>query len=327
MDFFDTDQPWLLFKHPIVRELAFSIASPPLLAHWPELLALATNHLTPAQDIELPDDSFWQLHFVNYLPRLQQLDAHPLPLEQHMLTLRNTRLGIRFEHLLAFWLQDSAYHPFTLLGQGIKRMEGQRTLGEIDFLILNQDTQKIEHWEVAIKFYLGEDSLQAEHWLGPNRRDSLDRKLKHLCQHQFNVSHTNDHTINLRRAIVKGRLFYPAGTAVHCPEWSTPQHLTGFWGYTVPPAPAGFKWRYASRQEWMVENTHFSSNEMPQNAKSIHYPVYWRNGLYLLLNAENKVVLHFMLRITDKSHKSLNNHNTLKPNPNAADIFNQISII
>ena len=202
MNFFGTDQPWLLFKHPIVRELAFSIASPPLLAHWPESLALATNHLNPAQDIELPDDSFWQQHFVNYLPRLQQLEAHPLALEQHMLTLRNTRLGIRFEHLLAFWLQDSAYHPFTLLGQGIKRMEGQRTLGEIDFLILNQDTQNIEHWEVAIKFYLGEDNLQAEHWLGPNRRDSLDRKLKHLCQHQFNVSHTNDHTINLRRAIV-----------------------------------------------------------------------------------------------------------------------------
>ena len=72
---------------------------------------------------------------------------------------------------------------------------------------------------------------------------------------------------------------------------------------------------------------HSPSNKIFQNAKSIYYPVYWRNGLYLLLNAENKVVLHFMLRITDKSHKSLNNHNTLKPNPNAADIFNQISII
>lgn len=332
MDIPYTDQPWLSFKQPLVQELAFSIASPPLLADWPVSLASGPKKgLLPAQgltpELKLPDHHFWQLQFANYLPRLLQLDTNPLPLEQHMLSLRSTRLGIRFEHLLAFWLQDNAYHPFTLLGQGIKRMDGQRTIGEIDFLIFNQDTRQTEHWEVAIKFYLGEGNLQAEHWLGPNRRDSLDRKLKHLYRHQFDVMHAKQHTIDLRRAIVKGRLFYPAGAAMCFPSWTAPQHLTGFWGEIVPVAPPGFTWRYASRQEWMVAKPDGLTTKPLSGHSIIQNPVYWRSGLYLLLDAENKVILHYMLRITDKMHKSLNNDNTLKPNPNAADIFNQISII
>ncbi|RYY80470.1 MAG: DUF1853 family protein [Moraxellaceae bacterium] len=327
MNFLATDQPWLLFRHPLVRELAFCIASPPLLAHWPASLAFNANQFISAQDIVLPDSQFWQQQFVNYLPRLQQLDTHPQQLEQHLLSLHSRRLGIRFEHLLAFWLHDNTYHPFTLLGQGIKRMDGQRTVGEIDFLILNQDTQKIEHWEVAIKFYLGEGHLNPEHWLGANRRDSLDRKLNHVCLHQFNVTHTDEHAIDLRRAIIKGRLYYPAGKPVHYPNWATPQHLTGFWGYTVPPAPKGFTWRYASRQEWMVAIPDFMPINSPTDLGNETHPVYWRNGLYLLLDTENKVVLHYMLRIIHKSPQSINLDNTLKPNLNAVDIFNQISII
>lgn len=342
MDFPCIDQPWLLFKHPLVQELAFSIAGPPLLAHWPASLALESQALGLTSSIDLPDYNFWQEQFTRYLPRLQQLDANPQPLEQHLLGLRSTRLGIRFEHLLAFWLQDSAYHPFQLIGQGIKRMEGQRTIGEIDFLVLNQDTQQTEHWEVAIKFYLGEkilctddlqanqllkEQLQANQWLGPNRRDSLVRKLKHVCQHQFNVADIHGHEIYQRRAIIKGRLFYPAGFPVAIADWTAPQHLTGFWGYDMPVAPQGFRWRYASRQEWMVADPNFHRISLERNTIQPSQPMYWRNGLYFLLDAENKVILHYMLRITDKMHKFLINHNTLKPNPNAADIFNQISII
>lgn len=327
MNFLATDQPWFLFRHPLVRELAFCIASPPLLAHWPASLAHHANQFISAQDIVLPDYQFWQQQFVNYLPRLQQLDIHPQQLEQHISSLRSRRLGIRFEHLLAFWLQDNTYHPFTLLGQGIKRMDGQRTVGEIDFLILNQDTQHIEHWEVAIKFYLGESHLNPEHWLGANRRDSLDRKLNHICLHQFHVTHTDEHAIDVRRAIIKGRLYYPVGRPIHEPNWATPEHLTGFWGYRVPPAPKGFIWRYASRQEWMVAIADCRPLSSPTDVADTIYPVYWRDGLYLLLDPENKVVLHYMLRIIDKSHQYINLDNTLKPNLNAVDIFNQISII
>lgn len=338
MDCSGTCQPWLLFRHPLVRELAFCIASPPLLAQWPPALALMSAALIARPDIELPNHHFWQQQFANYHSRLQQLDSNPQPLEQHMLNLRSPRLGIRFEHLLAFWLQDSTYHPFSLLGQGIKRMDGPRTLGEMDFLILNRNTQKIEHWEVAIKFYLGEADFRPGHWLGPNRQDSLERKLKHLCQHQFNVTHAQGYPIDQRRAIIKGRLFYPAGNAqpaadnaqlsfAHFPDWAAPQHLSGFWGYTVPPAPAGFRWRYAGRQEWMATQPEAQWGTAAMHPAGCTNSVYWRNGLYLLLNTENKPVLQYMLRISDKTGQSIKNYNILKPNPNVADIFNQISII
>lgn len=327
----ENEPPWLRFQHRWVRELAFSIASAPLLACWPVSLPSTANHFNPAQNIDLPDHGFWQQHFVNYLPRLQQLDRYPQPLEQHMQHLRSWRIGIRFEHLLAFWLQDSAYHAFTLLDRGIKRMHGHRTIGEMDFLLFNQDTQCTEHWEVAIKFYLGEASLSPAQWLGTNRRDSLDRKLNHLCQHQFNIMNIQGRSIDVRRAIVKGRLFYPAWNhhsfSTDSLGWATPQHLTGYWGYTIPDAPAGFTWRYASRQEWMVVQPELNRATRTSEHPHSYHPTYWRAGLYLLLNTENKVVLHYMLRIADKMHKSLKNNNTLKPNPNAADIFNQISII
>ncbi|RYE13872.1 MAG: DUF1853 family protein, partial [Sphingobacteriaceae bacterium] len=69
---------------------------------------------------------------------MQQLEQNPQPLHDYLQQLRSTRLGIRFEQLLAFWLEEDAYHPFKLLGHSIKRMDGQRTLGEIDFLIKNK---------------------------------------------------------------------------------------------------------------------------------------------------------------------------------------------
>ncbi|XID75670.1 DUF1853 family protein [Alkanindiges sp. WGS2144] len=280
--------PWLQFKHPIVRELAFSIASPPLLHSWPN-----TPDLT--EPINLPDAHFWRMQFEQYLPRLKQLDQNPHPLEQHMLQLRSTRLGIRFEHLLTFWLQDDSYHPFKLIGQSVKRMEGQRTVGELDFLIHNQDTGLIEHWEVAIKFYLGEAGFFAEDWLGLNRRDSLGRKINHLQQHQFNVNQVNDITINTRRAIIKGRLFYPPGS-LRVPDWVAKQHLHGNWGNNIPSTPSHYIWRRASRPEWIVPQY------VERPAASL---TYWTSGLYFLLNFQNQVVTQYMLRIADKRHKPL----------------------
>lgn len=298
------EQLWLSFKQPAVRELAFAIASPPLLHQWP--------NEQPDFSIALPDAQFWHQQLLNYWPRLQELEQNPQPLQAYLQRLRSTRLGIRFEQLLAFWLEDDAYHPFKLLGHSIKRMDGQRTLGEIDFLIKNRLSGEIEHWEVAIKFYLGEAQLMTDQWLGLNRNDSLGRKIRHLCQRQFAVDQIEGQTIQRRRAIVKGRLFYPAYNPLDLPQWIAQPHLTGLWGSHIPATPDQHYWRRASRDERMVVQ-----QDMPNNQANDCSPRYWTNGLYFLLDTENKVVLQYMLRITDKMHQSIKNGNILILNPYA----------
>lgn len=281
------DEPWLQFKTNSVRELAFAIASPPLLKTWPEHPLYAA--------VDLPDRHFWLTHFKNYLPRLYQLDDNASALEHYLSQLRSTRLGIRFEGLLGFWLQDNnAYHPYQLIGQSLKRMDGSRTLGELDFLILNQQSNQVEHWEVAIKFYLGEQSFMAEHWLGLNRRDSLGRKIKHLCEHQFNVQQFGPYRIEKQRAIIKGRLFYPVHQQLKEAPWLSPQHLSGYWGHTPPLTPSKEFWRRATRLEWLCEHA-----SMPINGKS---PYYWTDGLHFLID-ENMVKQRYMLRANNYIHK------------------------
>ena len=67
-------EPWLQLKHPLVRQLAFAVASPNILSALPlELDIQHAFHFHPSQ--------IWQQHFQTYLPRLKQLDQDPKELE------------------------------------------------------------------------------------------------------------------------------------------------------------------------------------------------------------------------------------------------------
>lgn len=272
------NQPWLQFSRPEVRQLAFAVASPPLLKNWPDQM----NN----QAILLPDHIFWLQHFENFIPYLKQLDKDSSPLQLHLSQLRSTRLGIRFEGLLAFWLLQRNYHPYEILGQSIKRMDGQRTLGEMDFLLRNQETGQVEHWEVAIKFYLGENSFTADQWLGLNRRDTMGRKIQHLVNHQFDVQHVDGHSIDVQQAVIKGRLFYPIHQTYYLPSWLNDAHLSGLWGYRIPSVTSPLIWRRAARHEWLCE----AMASIPAYSAT-----YWSDGLYFGIR-EGQVQQRFMLR-------------------------------
>ena len=121
-------EPWLQFKHPLVRQLAFAVASPNILSALPlELDIQHAFHFHPSQ--------IWRQHFQIYLPRLKQLDQDPKELEDFMAQLKSTRLGLRFEMFMWFWLLDHRYHAYELLGHSIQIINGARTTGELDFLI------------------------------------------------------------------------------------------------------------------------------------------------------------------------------------------------
>lgn len=258
----DYFEPWLNFKHPIVRQLAFSLASPNLLRSIPDQLNMV-------HDFNLHQDAFWAQLFEGYHSRLKQLDEDPSELIHFLARLKSTRLGLRFEHLIWFWLLDDEYHHFKLLGHSIQMIEGKNTLGELDFLILNQDTGQIEHWEVAIKFYLAEADLCLPNWYGLNRSDTLYRKLNHFSQKQFQFKSAQQHHIQKRYAVLKGQLYLPkhrsASTDSHIPSWINPSRRIGQWGHEV----LANHYRLA-RHEWIC----------PDQAQSSQNAIWWYNGLY-----------------------------------------------
>ena len=118
------------FSNRLVRDLAWVIASPPL---------LAGNY----------NDTHWWSHanclteFEVCLPALLALDKDPSPLIEHFEKLKSGRLGLRFEHFIAYWLIISP--NYELLTQNLQIIEpivsphkkGSHTHGELDFIIRN----------------------------------------------------------------------------------------------------------------------------------------------------------------------------------------------
>lgn len=96
----------------------------------------------------------------------------------------NLRLGKLVERFVAQELEQ--HENIELLAENIQILEGKKTLGELDCLLL-MDGKPI-HLEVVYKFYLYEataGSSALEYWIGPNRRDSLVLKLAKLKEKQL----------------------------------------------------------------------------------------------------------------------------------------------
>ncbi|ENX20069.1 hypothetical protein F892_02992 [Acinetobacter vivianii] len=253
-------EPWLQFNNPIVRHLAFCIASPNILTEIPNDLAIK-NHF------ELHPDQKWQTHYQNYESRLKQLDQQPQQLIDFLAQLKSTRLGLRFENLLWFWLLDDDYHPYQLLGHSIQKIAGAITLGELDFVLLNQETQEVEHWEVALKYYLGEGKLDLAQWFGLNREDTLQRKLKHFTERQFQFTEANHHPIQRKFAVMKGQLYLPTDQSeLSVPSWINTSRRLGQWGTQIPTT----SYYRLQRHEWLCPD---------QKASSLP-AIWWTNGLY-----------------------------------------------
>lgn len=157
----------------------------------------------------------------------------------------NRRLGFYYQWL---WQQLIEAHPhYRLLAEEVQLTWHKQTLGAIDFLVENTQTGHLEHWEVAIKFYL---AFQQQ-WPGPNAKDNLDKKTNRMLDHQLRLSehpafieqlapkYGMPHT---KRLLMQGRLFYPChhndrGSSVAI----NPQALTGHWCYPAQAAPLALK--------------------------------------------------------------------------------------
>lgn len=248
------ESAWRRWRHALVRDLAWALASPPL---------LAPDH--PAHD--WPDADWGARAFAASQDWLAALDRDPAPLRE-ALVRRGGRLGGYFESLLDGWLAWPGNPLYRRLHHGLAVRRDKRTLGEFDFLVEDRRSGELQHWEVAVKFYLGiAPGGSPAAWVGPGLKDRLDLKLQRLLGHQLPLGDLPEarellQSLGLSRprpvGLVRGRLFYPADAcpADWAPKGAAPGHLKGWWmpanAFLVRFADAGLAWMRLPREHWLA---------------------------------------------------------------------------
>ena len=151
----------------------------------------------------------------------------------------NQKLGLYFEKALHEWIAQEP--KLALIAHNLIVRSKTNTLGEFDLIVRNENW--IEHWEIAVKFFLGIcNRKNVDHWIGPNPRDTLARKLDSLQNRQIRLGENPDAKrilrqrgieIDRRRIIFKGRLFHPYKvfkmSRFEVPEDINPLHQKGWW--------------------------------------------------------------------------------------------------
>ena len=102
----------------------------------------------------------------------------------------NPRLGKLIEHYVFELLKASS--NYTVLANNLQLLDGDHTLGEIDFILQENASKKLIHLELAYKFDLFDPCFpfdEKENWIGPNKNDSLIEKLDKLNEKQFPLLH------------------------------------------------------------------------------------------------------------------------------------------
>ncbi|KZN13343.1 DUF1853 family protein [Marinomonas sp. TW1] len=135
-------------------------------------------------------------------------------------------LGSYFEALFSFAISELSVlsiqrEHFQITRQG-------KTLGEVDMLVALPDGS-LQQFELAIKFYLHRADLAPNDWIGPNKNDSLVKKVTRARQHQLQILKTEEGANSIRdlssggdiRAslLMFGRLYRGLHTESDLDEW------------------------------------------------------------------------------------------------------------
>lgn len=180
-----------------------------------------------------------EAHEKAVLKLLSDLDADSEVVNHYFNSLGNLPMGKYFEQLLFYVLERDQRFEVILKNQQLK--SGNQTIGEIDLILKDKQTGVVEHWEIALKYYLqSEQSAEHEFMLGPNAIDSLDRKMKKLTEKQlpikadlseFGISSSQS---MVDRLFIKGQFFYNLAYKMECnifPNAANPSHEKGWWCY------------------------------------------------------------------------------------------------
>lgn len=129
-------------------------------------------------------------------PNISQLISH----RQYFLK----DLNFNSKDLTSLQFLNPSQRDYYLKSQSLAKTSQEQTFGEIDYVFNHQE--HLLHLEVAFKFYLYQPNLGE--WIGPHRKDTLNKKLHQLLNHQLFWPQFLYESL-FSTYWVQGMLFYP----------------------------------------------------------------------------------------------------------------------
>ncbi|MFB9056624.1 DUF1853 family protein [Mariniflexile ostreae] len=203
---------------------------------------------------------------------LKQLDIVPLFTTIDIAIQEKLRLGKYVERLVVFELKQ--HTTISILAENIQIQKGKTTVGELDCLYIKNN--RPVHLEIIYKFYLYDTSVgtqEIEHFIGPNRKDTLLEKLIKLKDKQLPLLHTADCKKYLdqlglkseditQEVYFKAQLFVPyRNTAVHL-KTLNPEAIVGLYiNKEELNTLNDHKFYVPSKKDWLIA-PHYDVNWM-----------------------------------------------------------------
>ncbi|MFB9133561.1 DUF1853 family protein [Vibrio olivae] len=189
----------------------------------------------------------------------------------------NPRLGFVYQYLCDQVLKHSS--QFEVVEQEIQLNQNGKTLGAIDFIVRDHQQSQLQHWEVAIKFYL----LHGDSWYGPNAHDRLDKKLQRMLEHQLTltqhpafIEQYPDYQHLFTQLLMQGRLYTNPFSAQAVPQYCLGHKLNssqiqGYWCYS-------HQWHHIGEPLFALEKHQWATGLEPQHQ---HTPITEFSGRFI----------------------------------------------
>lgn len=203
---------------------------------------------------------------------LQQFDFPAIDLKnfapQPMAT--KLRLGHQMEAVFEQLIQHST--DYNILLKNLSVREGNRTIGEIDFIIENIKNKLIKHVELTYKFYIIDSDISEpiHRLLGPNRRDMFFTKMVKIKNQQIPLLHSKSASETLiknniplelltHEVCFKAQLFMPHEQSKVSIGSLNKECIAGFWirfeAFNLKYFQ-DFRYYIPSKSEWVVQPHH-----------------------------------------------------------------------
>lgn len=221
-----------------------------------------------SKDLQLQYEGFLKTPFLwhgkGVFDLLQFDDSNSKELSFNSLITQKLRLGKLVERFVSFHLQQSSF--IKVLTENLQIQEEKRTVGELDCILLKND--KPIHLEIIYKFYLYDSSVgktEIEHWIGPNRRDSLIQKITKLKEKQLPLLYSQQcstylQELELDSKEIEQQVYFKAQLFVHLNNYKNEfpsinnKCITGFYIYANELEQFNdSKFHIPNKHNWLVE--------------------------------------------------------------------------
>ena len=169
------------------------------------------------KDIQKRYDGFLQTGCLWKNSIVFDLKHFQLPIKSSKINIEideKLRLGKYIERFVSFELAQNS--SIKIISENIQIQKEKITLGELDCIILKDE--KPIHLEIIYKFYVYDATIGAteiEHFIGPNRKDSLLEKLNKLKEKQLPLLYSNEcekylNSIHLTSKNIEQQVYFKA---------------------------------------------------------------------------------------------------------------------